>query len=1794
MVEFRIAGVSEATPAETADDGGLGLTVEVKADVRVRAGRAAGETVTIAAADDDVVELELEGGAVVWLRADEVAERLAPAGARSVASGTIELPPSLPLDDRTRGLGDWAIEGLRLLGIDLGKTTAAKLARALEDKAVPNPGVYFWDGDAGMQPFAADAPGALPWLVFLHGTASSTRGSFGDLKSLQEGLWQRLATAYPGRILALEHRTLTESPVANALALVEALPAGAELHLVSHSRGGLVGELLGRGRLTDATGARRAAFDETELEQFAGPGYATERQALARLTEALARKEPKVTRFVRVACPARGTSLMGGRIDRWLNLVFNVLGFATGGRLNPVTRTLLDGLEALVKAIVKERTEPGTLPGLAAMSPECSPLIRVLNRVDVRQDDGLCVIAGDVEPTAILQRLALWFADLYFGQDHDLVVDTASMDGGAPRLVPPYVFSDKGPKVTHFNYFATAASANVLASALVDPAALPATGAQLRRAAEEPMPRPRSRGVAGQLPIVMLLPGISGTHLKVGGRRVWIDLLRLARGGVGRLAIDKSNVEPDELIGRYYGDLFRFLEESHEVRAWPYDWRRSILETGRLFAHDLGVALDETERAVRIVAHSMGGLVARTALALDAELQQRFQAREGSRLVMLGTPNGGSFSIPMLLLGRNRLMQYLALVDLKASAADQLKVVSAWPGALQMLPRTAPDHDTTAGLDLFTAAGWTALAEADGGKGWKEPHDEVLDEARRFRAVLDAATVDPERMVYVAGQADTYDAIEIGKARGKGERIRFRVTPEGDGQVLWKTGIPEGVRAWYSGAAHGDLARHRPAFPAILDLLQRGTTDHLPQTPPVVQRPRGAPSTIAREPVHLVPSEDDFLATAVGAQPWVPPRQDRRIAVRVVNGHLKFARHPLMVGHYVGDSLNGSELVLDREQGGRISRRRERGLHPGLIRSFDVHLDPKLQPPGSVIVGLGEVSELTGGTLRQTIRQGLMALASAMDERDERAGVDRSALPPRGVSTVLIGSGAGVVGIVDCIQAILRALREVNLELGEQGFLELEVIELIEQRAINAWHTFQQRLERAEFSDAFALAGEVGRERGAWQRVGPDDDPNWWTPITLRDAAAEQAKEGQAERAAKPAAGALRYVVLGGRARAEATLVATRRSFIDRYLQRISRQRVEAGPMSAARTLFELLWPNDLKDHSLDDRNIRLILDETAAALPWEMMDDRRPWLTSGADAAATRLGPPAVRFGIVRQLVSTRIREAAMPATSGGKALVIGDPIGEGSALAELPGAQAEALLVKDLLGRHGYAVTALIGRHAKPEDIVSALFAEAWQIVHIAGHGVFDHQFLGEPSIERKTGIVLGGRPETLVLDSAMLEQMPVTPELVFVNCCCLGKLEPLRENEHLRANRPALASSIAVQLIRMGVRAVVAAGWEVADDAAARFAEVFYEGMLAGRSFGPVVMDARGDVYARSPTDSTWGAYQVYGHQDFQLSHVAVAPRHPERPPILAAPAEALSEIERILALLNVGGDRDEAADRRAVERIQEVVAAKGWLANGALRSALAMAFAELHDLDKAIEHYEAAAVAEDGLVPLRAIEQQLNLAARRAARNLDKTVNGDAKARISATIERLEALIAACGATQERLSLLGAAEKRLALAERGDARTKALGRMERAYRRARRLGQERANPNVYYPWSQEIAGKVILRLRDRKPPAPSFAALERTLGPIAPDDFWRRVLPADLKLLQHVADGALAPPEQAALADLYLAVWKDTGSNRELSSVLGQVDFLITMLEDLGPRTADLVAALQATRARTVAATRVQAT
>ena len=540
--------------------------------------------------------------------------------------------------------------------------------------------------------------------------------------------------------------------------------------------------------------------------------------------------------------------------------------------------------------------------------------------------------------------------------------------------------------------------------------------------------------------VVVVLPGITGTVLWWKDKRIWLDLPQLAFGGLRRLAIDALDITAKEPLALYYGALCKFLATSHEVRPWGYDWRRSILDNARAFATVLNGALAGTDQPVRIVAHSMGGLVARSAF-LDPKLWQRFQGRAGSRLIQLGTPNGGSWSIPYMLMGRDTMMGYLATLDLTMSRRDQQAVVARFPGALQMLPH----EDAT----LFDAARWAALAQLDpGDEGWVLPRADDLAVAAGFRESFATAPLDPDRLLYIAGHAPTMVGIEEDAGAAAGQRISFRMSQEGDGQVPWRTGIPPGIRAWYAEAVHGDLARHQPAFPAIVDLLERGTTNLLPATPPAALRGPGALRSKVRDTVPMYPDAVDLaLAGMGGTREAVAEQAAAPIRIKVVHGHLAFARHPVLVGHYAGDTINGAEAALDKALKDRLTKRKKFGLYPGALGTSTVALDRTTRPPGAIVVGLGDHADLAPGTLAETLRRGILAYAIENDDARCAQNPDQ-AVSPLGITALLVGAGVGGLPIASSIEALLRAAMEAQRALRDDGLREIEVMELVEDRAL--------------------------------------------------------------------------------------------------------------------------------------------------------------------------------------------------------------------------------------------------------------------------------------------------------------------------------------------------------------------------------------------------------------------------------------------------------------------------------------------------------------------------------------------------------------------------------------------------------------------------------------------------------------------------------------------------------------------------------------------------------------------------
>jgi hypothetical protein len=57
---------------------------------------------------------------------------------------------------------------------------------------------------------------------------------------------------------------------------------------------------------------------------------------LDQLASELARKDLRVEKFVRTACPAAGTILASGRLDVYLNVLLNLIGLVPALKENPL------------------------------------------------------------------------------------------------------------------------------------------------------------------------------------------------------------------------------------------------------------------------------------------------------------------------------------------------------------------------------------------------------------------------------------------------------------------------------------------------------------------------------------------------------------------------------------------------------------------------------------------------------------------------------------------------------------------------------------------------------------------------------------------------------------------------------------------------------------------------------------------------------------------------------------------------------------------------------------------------------------------------------------------------------------------------------------------------------------------------------------------------------------------------------------------------------------------------------------------------------------------------------------------------------------------------------------------------------------------------------------------------------------------------------------------------------------------------------------------------------------------
>jgi pimeloyl-ACP methyl ester carboxylesterase len=311
--------------------------------------------------------------------------------------------------------------------------------------------------------------------------------------------------------------------------------------------------------------------------------------------------------------------------------------------------------------------------------------------------------------------------------------------------------------------------------------------------------------------LVFILPGIMGSRLGSLQRKtaalLWLHPVAIAQGGLSQLALPAGKalralgvMLPGYLKLRLSLEIAGFVPIFH-----PFDWR-SDLET---LARALLRAIEKSgARKVHVVAHSMGGVVARIALGNDRNA--RIQ-----RLIQLGAPNQGSFAPVQAMRAAYPTVRKIAALD-QISTAEQLArtVFLTLPGLYQMLPSPLTPEEP----NLFDPSQW--------------PQDDLVPDAtmlNRAHKVRSRMPPPDERCAVIVGtNQETVTSLRL---RDGG--FEYSVRRDGDGTVPLERALWEGADTWFVQENHGALTNNNEVLAAVTNLLKEGKTSRLSTTRPV-------------------------------------------------------------------------------------------------------------------------------------------------------------------------------------------------------------------------------------------------------------------------------------------------------------------------------------------------------------------------------------------------------------------------------------------------------------------------------------------------------------------------------------------------------------------------------------------------------------------------------------------------------------------------------------------------------------------------------------------------------------------------------------------------------------------------------------------------------------------------------------------------------------------------------------------------------------------------------------------------
>lgn len=968
-------------------------------------------------------------------------------------------------------------------------------------------------------------------------------------------------------------------------------------------------------------------------------------------------------------------------------------------------------------------------------------------------------------------------------------------------------------------------------------------------------------------PRVLILPGIMGSKLGKAGSlfddTIWIDPVDIIAGNLRQLSLigGRKDIKPLGVILLAYLKLkLRLKQAGFDASFHPFDWRRNIPEVGR----DLAARIRQETRLkagredLYLVAHSMGGLVSRAAFK---ELKEGGEESKVRRLVMLGTPNFGSFAPVQALSGSHSLVRKVAALDVVNSHEDLINTVfNTFPGLYQMLP--APQKFS--GLDLYSLANWPPTGMA--------PRAGLLAEAPKVHEVLAPGQ---DRFTLIAG----INQETVVSVRREGDEFIYTTSNEGDGTVPLAFAQLEGVTTYFVQEEHGSLPNNGDVARAVIDLIETSRTNVLPnswspgrrgalrevRSADLVSMPYGgrrgeqisprevrqllrefaAPPVRTREEAPSAPAMG--FAKLTGEPIIIGRKRQRRIDLRLAHGNItQVDTRAIVLGQFRGVVPSGAAKAIDEQLDGVITDFTERRMISANVGEVFIMPANRYRMGADMVLfaGMGAYDDFSGEVLRIVAENAARALV--------RTKVDEFA-------TVLVSKGAGMtvaVVLANLLQGFLRGLKE-----GDQdGRLRSITLCETDQERFAQMHAELLRLTTTSLFDDLEVTVEMS-ELPPLQAPVPAPTPTGRAPDAHKDPVYLIVREMTDSRneAINPAIDAkytLRASLLtaGSKATVITDTIDINGVDLNAHLDLIRSDSFDFNGLNEfGKKLADLVLPKLVRTvlSGMKDHQLVVIQDARASRVPWETVciDQWHPAAAMGLSRKYE-----AEDLSVAGWLEERRLAERL-------RVLLIVNPTGD------LPGAEKEGNRIKALLGGDPAFHVDELWREAATWSAVRARFRSGdYDVIHYAGHAFFD------PVKRSRSGILCHGRQVLSGRDLIHLEKLPA---LVFFNACESGKVRGMgaakgEKNEEATVQGLERNVGLAEAFLRAGVGNYVGTYWPVGDAAAKHFADVFYRALMKGSSIGDALQQGRRRVLELKSVD--WADYVHYGSPGFVVKRRA----------------------------------------------------------------------------------------------------------------------------------------------------------------------------------------------------------------------------------------------------------------------------------------------------------------------------------